>query len=779
MSKTLPAAITAGKGGDSERVILVRLIPEAGDAWSEYDWATRGLTVTSWEGGADKVFSGGVLVEDAFSVLTENVDVTDGGNVGTISGCTLRVANPEFSGSDRFDETNEGWNSDVERAYGLFEGRTVELYLVFWTGSNPAYTDVLMLRKFIVTDIEFEYGTYVFKLENAYLKRHKEIPSAVVTREDYTYAPEYSLGKIIPLLYGYLCGGAYTLNYYMATPMLLVEVGDGKYLISANESMYISSPEAFLFHQETDKFGRAYPYPDYGMVMTSGRPSYLVLLDSTNAHEMRELYYGNATIKGDKTSPFSTDLKDLMSPQSANGVSVPTAIYVKFPLPSDLGVLVRDGDPSVSIVVHFGTVTGSGTIRYWNAEYDNGVGAYSTGIAYSSADSDTAKTYSLSNDKSAHGNADDQSDQNDRWTVQQLMEYQFGVERSSGTVIVNLITIRLQNLYLTSTPKAIIGGMAEAHRKEMDKAGRSIEETPSDKLCMHAQGGVFGSWIDEEGRSNVFDDNDLIDGGVWHIESMLRDELGLTSDDINMDAFDSIGAYTGPRPYHQWRFGTVISRRKNSLEHIRDFCRQAGIIYYTDYQGKEKPVALTAGTSVKTIDRSSILEGTIKTSWSPLDKVYNQFKVHYDKHWITGAYLEMVYLNESGSNFASFNNRGGEAGGYVVLCQESQADYNITKELQVNCFWGTRVNCSDAYFHYVRRFICWLAEWFCYRKLIVEFETALDHIDLELGDQVKIDHTLIPSNLNNSAKFMVISISHDLNEDRLKFKLIQIPDLLA
>jgi len=52
----------------------------------------------------------------------------------------------------------------------------------------------------------------------------------------------------------------------------------------------------------------------------------------------------------------------------------------------------------------------------------------------------------------------------------------------------------------------------------------------------------------------------------------------------------------------------------------------------------------------------------------------------------------------------------------------------------------------------------------------VEFETdGLDHIDLELGDQVLIDHTLLPDGVSNVDSFLLYDIKDDLNNDRMTF----------
>ena len=79
----------------------------------------------------------------------------------------------------------------------------------------------------------------------------------------------------------------------------------------------------------------------------------------------------------------------------------------------------------------------------------------------------------------------------------------------------------------------------------------------------------------------------------------------------------------------------------------------------------------------------------------------------------------------------------------------------------------------------INKFIEWLAEWLCYRKYVVEFEASMYYVDVELGDHFYItDHPLVSSGMQGTTKFVVFHVEHNINEDKMKFKAMQMPELL-
>ncbi len=61
------------------------------------------------------------------------------------------------------------------------------------------------------------------------------------------------------------------------------------------------------------------------------------------------------------------------------------------------------------------------------------------------------------------------------------------------------------------------------------------------RIFAECEGRKFGSWIDEGGRSNSYNEGDLIENPAHIVESILRDELSLTASDVDVASFDSVG----------------------------------------------------------------------------------------------------------------------------------------------------------------------------------------------------------------------------------------------
>jgi len=353
--------------------------------------------------------------------------------------------------------------------------------------------------------------------------------------------------------------------------------------------------------------------------------------------------------------------------------------------------------------------------------------------------------------------------------LEEIATYEFGLEVKAGASIrVHNVYILLQNLILkgkfyVKPSKGI--RRRTGLRNYIDR----LENTEA--YCASVNGVGFETWIDQDSRNNGYNSGDLVQWGAYIIESILRDELNLTSPKIDYGAFDDAGNTTdGDRK--DWRFAKIVNEAENSIDIIGQICKQGGLIYFQNYENKEKVVALKKRTASKTIDRTTIGENGIwPVGFSNLRNLYNEFYLNYNKHPGNNNFAKTLFVTASDHNLSS-NTRSGTPNTYTGLCSDSQSKYLKTNRLTLDCDWIR----DDATAEYL---IKWLAEWLCYRKYIVEFETdGLDHIDLELGDQVLIDHTLLPDGVSNVDSFLLYDIKDDLNNDRMTFKFMQVPDLL-
>lgn len=759
--KTLPNAIIAGIHGDSERVVLVRIIPESGDTWGELLWATRNITVTDWEDGvASKSFAGGVLAEGGLGTIKQSVDIRQGGNVAKVSGLTLTICNPEYNGEDRFDQI---FTDNLEN-------REVEIRLVFWTGSNPAWSDTLLLYKGVIEDVTFDYETYQIKIKDAGFKRHKEISDLILTEDAYDEIPEYNKGKVVPLLYGTLHPGALYLSDYSMCPIIRSNKNKEQFIISRNKIKSGAAHSTYLYFSDVNRM--AFLFVDSGeFTFNYERPSFVSFPLNVN---IKAKFYSQLEKQGTKTDPTTLDFKNAVDQSIDTYFTLESSqkLYLKVPIPAKFGEIINEGS-NLRLKATFGTVSGTGRVKYYNPTWDDGAGGFSTGITLADFISNDYN-YSIGDDKTAHGKHPTQDDQYNSWEWDELSVLELGIEmdaESSAQIkniwlyINNMVVFSTSVISLVHSEVGVPLYFGYFPRKAKPDFMRQMEN-----ILSNVDGADFGSWIGEDSRTNGYTTDDLIEYGAYIIEAILRDELGLTSSEIDYDSFDNIGNDTdGERK--DWKFATRIDSSINSLKIITEFCRQAGIIFFQDYQNKEKVVTLTKKTATKTIDRTTIQQDSIKIDLSELGDIFNEFYVNYSKSLMSDNFRKTLYITASDHNLSS-NARTHPISTYTGLCSDSQSRYNHTKRLTIDCDW---IN-DDAT---AELFIKWLAEWFCYRKRIVPFDTdGLDHIDLEMGDQVKIDHTLLPTGISNDASFLLFDVAHDLDNDRMKFEFMQIPDLL-
>lgn len=738
--KTLPAAITTMKVGDSDRVILFRIIPEAGDAWSELLWATKDITVTAWAGGGtSKVFVGNVLADQELGSIRQSIDIEEGGNVATVSGLTFRVLNPQYISSARFDQfvSDEPVN---------LENRICEIYLASWTGSNPAWSSILLLHTFIIDDVSYDYGEYEIKLRDAGLKRHKNIPDLLLTVYNYPQVPDSNQDKCVPLVFGDLGTVDPALNKLNVTPAFRTSKVEPDFIISRNQ--IISITEVYVFISDGKRIARFFKASPF--TVSYGRPTTIALPGWQSL--MADLY-SQGEKRGIRTDPSDMDIKNAVDDTEATYLTLTAnqKLYVSCPVPNGLGYF-ENGMTLFYLVVVAGAITGTVRLRYYNMEFDAGEGLFSNGEEFDSGDQNTYLTHNFGADKSAHGTADDQSDMNSNWTPDELNDYEFGLQCNAGSSIqIKNIYIYLYHIWCGSPPLT----------------AKNLLQS-SDEAFVVVSGPVYGSAIG--GRSNGRSSTVLAECAPYIVELILRSELGLTDTEINIASFDTAGNTTnGDRK--DWKAAEVISDQGDSRDIIEKFCKEFGVVYFQNYENKETVRALKKLTAVKTIDRTTIQEETPKITFSKYKNIYNEFYLNYRKQYPSGKFLKTLFITASDHNLVS-NTRGGTPNTYTGLCADSQTKYNFTQRLTLDCDW-IRDNATAEYL------IKWLAEWLCYRKYIVEFQSAgLDHIELELGDQIKIDHTLLPTGVSNDDSFIIFDIAHDLDDDKITYKCMQVPDLL-
>lgn len=257
-------------------------------------------------------------------------------------------------------------------------------------------------------------------------------------------------------------------------------------------------------------------------------------------------------------------------------------------------------------------------------------------------------------------------------------------------------------------------------------------------------GREYGSWITESSRSvGGLAAGDLIRHPAHIIESILRDELGVTTTEIDTASFDAVYVST-----HYARMNLHSSNEMEASRAIRQLCEQYSIAFVWSGDAKARLIDLSANpSSPRTIPLGHVVDEYVKVSKTT---------------WMVNKMnLQSRFQQEYGNKY-----RDAE----TVQNTGSQTDYGV-RELSTR--WP---NIEGAAVSYMKSHLItastglWKNEHF-----VVEFAThGATHSDLELGDGIQFDHTEIDSRLLlhggaswEDVVFMIVST--DQRDDRTVF----------
>lgn len=253
------------------------------------------------------------------------------------------------------------------------------------------------------------------------------------------------------------------------------------------------------------------------------------------------------------------------------------------------------------------------------------------------------------------------------------------------------------------------------------------------------KGRMFGSWIDEGGRSNSYNANDLIEDPAFIIESILRDELGFTSSQIDTASFDA-AAYSNVKA----RLHISSDNEADAFSFIRQLTEQSTFAFSVSGVSKPRLVALNtvSPTIARTLTISDIDINSIVISKE--SKVINDIKVKH--RWMEeyGDYVSYSTFSDSSSQ--------AELGKYT---QEFSWP-NITEE--------------DAYGSVTEVATFMKQVWAIQNTTISVTCPGIRNCDLEIGDWIQLDSTTINPHMLcfgsswAGKKFLISRIRHTPSE---------------
>lgn len=222
---------------------------------------------------------------------------------------------------------------------------------------------------------------------------------------------------------------------------------------------------------------------------------------------------------------------------------------------------------------------------------------------------------------------------------------------------------------------------------------------------------------------------DLIEHPVDILEGILRQEYGFGTATIDEAAFDAAKmAMSG------WKFAGQLLEQKMGKEVIQDLCRNAALIFYVDPTGQAKVWSMLSRPSVKTLGKEHVAVKSRKTTvaskgLTPLDGVFNEFYLHYNRNYATDEYEDLVFVTKGDRSAAV-------AAAEQTNCETSYDRYRTIHRWTFESDW-IREQATAV------KLLTWAVDWFYLRRELWESLHPLDQLNLESGDCVTWSHPLL------------------------------------
>ena len=281
-----------------------------------------------------------------------------------------------------------------------------------------------------------------------------------------------------------------------------------------------------------------------------------------------------------------------------------------------------------------------------------------------------------------------------------------------------------------------------------------------DYIYCSGKGRKYGAWI-EASRSVGYIEDALIENPVFIIESLMRDELSLTSSEIDITSFNTSGhSSTGDIKnifsednVDDIKFAFSQSKFINSKDLINRICKQSFSWVFISGDGKYKIKTLEASgwSANKTIDFNDCnLKSISRTS---LGGVRNDITINYNKDYGQDQFLSSV--NPTADSVSTL---------------KTVAGYNQTLKMKMDSDildTTTATKLAEAYMAVFKD-----------RKIIIDFDCGrAKYNDLEIGDIIKFSNwdsaiklygvTLVESG-GSTDYFIIQSISKKPNGSSIK-----------
>jgi hypothetical protein len=630
-----------------------------------------------------------------------------------------------------------------------FANRKWELFLNTNETSTLDTSTRMIATGIISGEIDFDRNNCTLTLLDNSSKYHKQIPTNIVDSSTYTNAPANNVGKPIPMAYGDFHEkdniGTIPIthfdkyyNFYKgAFPAIITDIWDvqeaGSEALADSQALHTMDNENIYFYKN------GY-YPTItGTIDVAGNPeieyrggtaSVFYPLSTSNLGS--ESVTGSGAVANEENTSdgsFST-----LATWTANGATSNNSVStMTFAIPQ-LSKLGEFG--SVNTLVRWGTVTDlSGE--------DNDVFRFTANSANVDIDSMSTNSEVKSNIGSLY------SGKTAAWDFEGSIDYSLlsGTANESAEIVESGIVVdfNIEDIEDFSIVETIEGspitrtvqtryGTEEIVLEPIKTITRTETLlTPSNinYVYFSGKGRKYGAYIDADSRGNGesgdngYAENALIENPIYIIEDILRDELSMSSTNIDFATFDTSGNTTNgllgdiyEDAISDIKFAFSQFKFMNSKSFIERLCKLCFSYVFIGGDGKFKIKTLRRSddysSADETIDYRDL--SNVKIAKTPLDAVKNSILIKY-KHDYGGQ------QNKSEATATDSTSQGTTVNGFnQVLKLQIEANEILDDT--------TATKLAEAYLHLLKD-----------RKNKISFSTSRPRYNhLEIGDIINFSN---------------------------------------
>ena len=741
MARSLSANVTTGKSGGHDALYLLQVTVLEG---SIYCFSYAEEFVDTYTYNANVLDKSKGLGRVGFKSRVE-----DGGGIATTDGWTFKIQNSALD--------SDIWGQIT------WEGAEVDLRLIFSDVAGASWANAAQLFNGYIEDVSWDWNIMEFKCISSAKTRHQDIPTLRFRKDvtPYTRMPDEINGKIIPLVWGDFAidpihkaaigcdisswAAANGHRDYIKGYLIDNQNDDALVVCFAAHQLYwTSQPEIDSTARLASKYNGMAP-GSFGLSqLTEGSEDTAYGGDNIYVRKDCEVEQGSPMIARiipipyagrDADASYCTDEDNTNSTDVEDTDVPPNEDYLYYVPVSWLSGIETGSLWQVRCAIQASGITNDEIDFQFEQLKSNGIpnGAFTENRTFGAAEctEDTMELITLGKGDAAWAISDD------------------------------CARIRIRVSYVDNSAES-----GHFYLKNLYMQIYNVPDDPPNEFFGTVQGRKYDFLT---GRVDHPDSNtDVIENPAGIIESIMRDILGLATADIDTGAFDDVAT-----ELDGWIFARQILNPEDSLKMIRQICYESGSVYYHDYANQESMFRLEPVSSIDTIALADIAldsnkKPMISVGFTPLKKLYSEFWLHYKRNAATGEYDEVLYVKNPSAGSASGNhNLASDGATYWGYCNDVYTDLGVSAVWEYEADWIRDAATAELFLEFMIR-------WLTFRRAVVKCTTYLDFINLELGDQIKVDCPILLDAWNDSDYFLVTAQTIEPLTSRIHFELLNI-----